>query len=485
MPAKIFSQLYSLTEPDFCAYSRLGPDGRAIVTRADNIPMIFWPDGRWCIEANLYMARLFEEGLSRDGRGGSLHTYATQISPLLRYCFGMQQKHSHKRTRNNSSSEKINFQDLTDSDFSDFISGLLSDEEYEGLRKVRSKNYVISIGRRCLDFLHFVGNYHQITNFVGPTGQITAQQKSLRISSLNRNAVAHRTYWSHRAFPAPGPHKKRLPISEADIKALNEVVHNASSSVYLKKRRYLMLTLLEVTGARRSEIAELTVSSVQNAALMNLPSLELVTKKRGSQKKETRLVPILRSVLVQILEFIEKNRALVIRRMTKSFGDHDFVLVSETTGKPLSANTITAEIHFLRKAAGLRGRIHPHMFRHTFITRLFKALVEQHSLRNPNDLRNYLLDGEKLKREAAEWTGHTNIHSLENYIHLAFEGTQDYVGAIGKVAINNSINIALRSIASARKELDVTHSRASLKRTLDSLSELLEIISKELELPSC
>ena len=72
-----------------------------MTTPAHDIPMLSWPDGRWCLPANIYMLELYHRGLSRKNHGGTLLTYAANITHLLRYCFDNQ----------------IDFPDLTDNQF--------------------------------------------------------------------------------------------------------------------------------------------------------------------------------------------------------------------------------------------------------------------------------------------------------------------------------------------------------------------------------
>jgi len=81
------SKLYTLTKGNFTLPYCIDGQNRVISSKADNIPMIKWPDGRWCTLANMYMCRLYEQGHSRNNDGGTLKTYAANISHLIRYCF--------------------------------------------------------------------------------------------------------------------------------------------------------------------------------------------------------------------------------------------------------------------------------------------------------------------------------------------------------------------------------------------------------------
>lgn len=158
-------QLYTLTKEDFRLPLAVDRCGKAITARADNIPMLCWPDGRWCFEANLYILELYEKGLSRKN-GGSLKIYAANLSHLLRYCY---QNHT----------DPIN---LTDNQFTLFIKGLQAERKNNrpDVRR-RDANTIISIGRNCLDFLGCVGRFHNQSDFVSKKGRIRAEQKEFQI----------------------------------------------------------------------------------------------------------------------------------------------------------------------------------------------------------------------------------------------------------------------------------------------------------------
>lgn len=429
------TKLYQITDTDFKAYSHTIQNGRVQTSPADNIPMMRWPDGRWCWLANVYMHELYQRGLSRKNNGGTLLTYAANISPLIRFCYNNQ----------------VDFIDLTDNKFTFFIKTL------QGKRRIkdpevlsRDANSVIAIGSTCLDFLACVGRFYDEDEFIGLKGRIIAHQKEYVIKGegLKKGRVV-RKYWHHRAFPTADPKKKRLPISTENIKKLREAVLPLSNDSYVRKRRYTMLTLLEITGARRYEVAKATVDSVRKAALMPQPMLKLITVKRHGGRDVTRFLPISNHDVRVLLEFIDKNRQIIIKKTCGFANDDGYLLVSETTGKGLKPNTITQEISLLRKEAGIKEKACPHMFRHRFITKMFVALIERHEFENVDDFRRALLDTETMKQQLQEWTGHVNISSLDVYLHLAFEEAAHYkktYSAISAKRVVESLSSSLRQI---------------------------------------
>jgi len=427
--------------------------------------MLAWPNGKWCLLANIYLLELYARGLSRKNRGGTLLTYAANISHLIRFCYN----------------NKTDFIDLTDNQFTFFINGLIS--ERSGVspeRLARTANSVIAIGRNCLEFLASVGRTYTDDGFIGSNGRIRAEQKEFNIrqeSQPKGKGKLVRKFWHHRAFPTPDAKNKRLPISTDVINRLREAVASVSNSIYLRKRRYVMLKLLEITGGRRIEISELTVESVYQAAKMSEPMLKLITAKKHEEK--FRYIPISRHDVIFLLEFIEKNRRRIIRTTCGYKLDDGYVLVSETTGKKLQPNTITQEISALALAAGIKEKSCPHMFRHRFITKLFVALIEQHEFENADNFRRALLDTESIKQKIQEWTGHTNMSSLDVYINLAFEEVANFQKTYDIIKAQRSIDSFKETLKQLQEELRVGSSPAEIS---DRLQSLIEALNTDLEI---
>lgn len=398
------SKLYRHAPSEFGLPAHVSATGEITLHPAGGMPLMYWPDGRWCFEASLFMGDLAKQGLSRRYRGGTLLTYATHISPLLRYCHA----------------NSLDLLSLTDSHFSLFMRAVIGERRAPGAPTLaRTETSSIQVGRTCLRFLCFLSEFSGV-EVVGSNGQVRAEQRTTTLA-VGRNGRSKRvSYWHHPSFPTPSPARKRLPIAADVIAALRGVVAHSSNTTYQKKRRYIMLRLLEVTGGRRSEVAALTVRSVLDALAASSPMLKIITVKGRNGQTPTREIPVTRHDLVLLKEFIEKNRSIVIRKTCGKQRDQGFLLVSETTGEQLQPNTITQEIAFLARSARIEDRASPHMFRHRFITKLFLALIEQHRFDNSDAFRAALISTEDFKRKVLEWTGHRSIISLEPYLHLAF-----------------------------------------------------------------
>lgn len=434
---------------------------------ASDIPMLTWPDGTWCFPANVYILKLYQSGHSRKNKGGTLLTYATNISHLLRYAFN----------------NKIELVDLTDNQFSLFIRTLQGEKRASKPTVfARNANTVIAIGRNCLDFLATIGNLYQNENFIGPKGQIRAEKREYAIRGVGRRNTASKYAqhcWYHRAFPTTDPKIKRYPISGENVEKIRNVIQSSSKTLYQRKRRYVMLKLLEITGARRYEIASLTCSSVIEASSMAAPLLKLMTVKKRTGKVEYRYIPIARHDLAELIEFILVNRKRIIRLTCGSHSDDDRLLISETTGHGLRPNTITQEIAFLVKEAGIQEKACAHMFRHRFITKIFVALIKQHEFENTDSFRRALLDTETLKQKVLEWTGHSNLASLDVYIDLAFDEVANFSATFSTVNTKRITESLKTSIKQLQADLS---DEPNIPEIIDRLNSLLTAYLDDLNL---
>lgn len=454
-------QLYTITRQNYRLPIAMDARGKALTTQADNIPMLSWPDNRWCFEANIYMLELYERGLSRRNSGGTLAIYAANISHLLRYCF----------------ENRTDLLSLTDSQFTLFIRGLQVERKKNGSNiRIRDANTIINIGRNCLDFLNCISKFHNQIDFVSKNGRIRADRKESQINIDGSSKILRRSFWYHHAFPTPDCKVRVLPISSNNITKLREAVVQSSKSTFLKRRRQLMLMMLEVTGGRRSEIVRLTVESVFKAQAMVHPMLELITlKKRGSP---IRQIPIPRPDLDLLVSFVEKQRRRIVKEKLGIHQDHGYVFISETNGQPLNAQTLSQEMYALAKTANIDEKAHAHMFRHRFITKLFVSLIEQHAFENVDDFRRALLNIETLKQKVQQWTGHTRTSSLDIYIDLAFEEAANFQKTYDTVALS-------RVIASTRSQAMILRQEVndglSFKEAMLKVEQLLSSFEEEIK----
>jgi integrase len=224
---------------------------------------------------------------------------------------------------------------------------------------------------------------------------------------------------------------------------MRNVVHVVSKNKQQRARRRAMLLLLEITGARRGEVASISVAAIRQAAQMKRPMLEVATLKRRQETPPVRYIPVSNADMVAMLEYVEVYRNAVVRKKWRG-ADHGLVLVSSRSGAPLCDSTITAEVKLLAKAAGIKQNVCPHMFRHRYITKLFVEMISRHQIENADEFRRALLSTESLKQRMLEWTGHTSILSLNTYISLAFDELSSYRKTLSHVQAGTAVESFLR-----------------------------------------
>lgn len=385
--------------------------GKTYTKEAHNLPFLFWPDGTPCTPANMYMLILRDTPNGRGGilsrrgkKGGTLGDYANKISQLIRFCYR----------------ERKNFLDLNDADFSRFMSEIITQRLKNHVKQRQKSSKTANLtGQVCLRFLQYLGNFANQPNFVAPRGIINI---SYRISTrIGRNEQVFKVEsMHHHSFAIGGDAPNtRDPISDESIKTLKDTIDKSNVSPFLKQRKHLHIQFLEYLGPRVGELSELTISAVNNAFALEKPMLELSTLKKGV--KTTRLIPVSRMLLQQARKHIKTRREKIISKFTKSGRpDHDFVFISETTGKPLGDSTITNEINSLARAANIEAKACPHMFRHAFCTNLFVLLFERHKFQSEKHFEIRLISDESFLNEVMQYTGHSDQGVLKTYIKRAY-----------------------------------------------------------------
>ncbi|WP_081275835.1 site-specific integrase [Stenotrophomonas maltophilia] len=465
----IDGQLFALTEEDFRVPHFVDHSGNLHTRDGGNIPLVYWPDGRWCHHGNSFVLHLLEKGQSRRNRGGTLAVTASNISHLIRYCWKV----------------GIEITDLDDNHFREFIDGLCrAPHASRPGQLARSSNTVIAIGRSCLQFLSYVAEATADTKLIGQNGRVRAtstggdpRRRYEDAAGRNRKPETDHPTWTHPSFPIPSAKRRRLPISTKNIERLREAASHISTTAHQRMRRQVMLTLLESTLGRRSEINEITPQAIQEALMMDVPMIELATLKR--RVRSVRQIPIPRSDLEFISQYITFYRSKVARQHPRVSKKVDGLLLNDRTGRPINSETITGEIRLLRQAAGISEQACAHMFRHRGITKFLVALIEQYEPKSADDFRNLLTDIEALKHKTAEFTGHADISSLDPYIDLAFDEVTDFKKSYDLARASSAIESFKNSI---RVQISELEHGGSAERTASAMESLADALLQDLAL---
>jgi integrase len=434
-------------------------DGKVNTRDAENLPFIYWPNRVPCLEANAYMISLLQKGLSRRNRGGTIAEYAKNISPLLRFCYV----------------NGLKLIDLTDNYFTLFIRGLQA-LSVEG-EKQRSCNEVIKIGRRCIDFLFYLADFHSSDNIIGEVNcSITVNRKEFTMVSKS-NRKFRQKYWAHESFPDPDPVLRRHPISNDVVKALKKTAGNIKDKG-LRLRKELMIACFEQTGGRREEVANIRIKDIEaaNRSTGSVPLLWMETLKKGND----RFLPVPRVFIQLAMKYIKRVRRRIIRNKLGRANDHGFLFISHTQGTRLTTDTLTTELSKLCVAAGVDDQPgHAHLFRHAYITQKFVVTILQYDINNKDEFRKALLSTSAIKLDIQQWTGHKSLNSLDTYIDLAFYEIGHMSRVHNAISLKAAVGVAMDRIGSLEAEAKVEH--ATLSELMEDFKDLIGAFRRDIE----
>jgi integrase/recombinase XerD len=204
----------------------------------------------------------------------------------------------------------------------------------------------------------------------------TAQYPALAPSSAARTLIAVRglhaflakegitTSDCARAIKPPGI-SKRLPkaLTFAEIERLLAAVGAGSESdlSVLMMRDQALLELLYGTGARISELTDLTLDDVSTLS-SELPILRL----KGKGNKE-RLVPVGSHASRALESYLVRSRPVLSGKSTSSSS-----VFLNARGSKLSRQSAWTILQAAATRADLAGKVSPHTMRHSFATHLLE-----------------------------------------------------------------------------------------------------------------
>ncbi|MGX9419304.1 tyrosine-type recombinase/integrase [Vibrio sp. WJH972] len=431
---------------DFEQWSHLGFDGALVFRKPLDIPFVTYSNHVPCYEANAYIHKLILRNLKSD----TIRGYAHDIIHLVHFI--------EKQPLLNR------FSQLTDETFTLFIQSLQADRTALGELK-RKNNSVIKIAYTCLDFLQFVQDFHDLRAFIGRDkgNSIQILEKPYKRKQEGRRGFIEGVKVTHTAVPTKDEIKKRHPVSGDDALRVWEFIKSQKNKD--KRRRDMALyTSMEQLGARVSELHLIKMTDYQEARRTGMLTLTSLKRKDDNT---TRKIPVSHLLLSVIADYI-KIRKKVMKKKAK----HDYLFISLKTGQPLSADSWTTYMNLWRKELGIEGELHPHLWRHAFITDKLKELIlATKEVNDKDDFRKHLLHTQTFKMQLQQWTGHTILSSLDVYIDLAFADIHGYTEVYNAVSLKSSVDFAKRQIELLeeqieRKELTTTGALGEIKRLL-------------------
>ncbi|RMZ62281.1 tyrosine-type recombinase/integrase, partial [Vibrio anguillarum] len=165
---------------------------------------------------------------------------------------------------------------------------------------------------------------------------------------------------SHSSIPKKDEINKRHPVSQDDALRVWEFIKTQKNKD--KRRRDMALyTTMEQLGARISEFHLIKMSDYEEARRTGM--LTLTTLKRRDDKT-SRKIPVPHLLLSVIADYIKVRKKVMRKKKVK----HDFLFISLTTGQPFSSDSWGTYMNTWKKELGIEGELHPHLWRHAFIT---------------------------------------------------------------------------------------------------------------------
>ena len=456
--------------PAFILPDHVNEKGHVTNRNASKVPYVHWPNKEPCYEANAWMLRKWKTGNIKHTRrddGGTLETYARNISHLLRYCYA----------------NRIELSDLTDNTFKLFIQGLVAEKKDNG-KLTRQSNQVLAIGRKCIEFLVFVGELSGNTSLIGERGcQIEAYEGTYQKPYGKRGKTKAETYWTHASFPGPSPTIKKLPVSKDVVQRLKDECKKTKDKG-LRLRDELMIACFEQSPGRRFEVCELKVEDFINASnsIGSPVQLKMYTAKTREDEAD-RFVPVPREFINKAMHYIRVIRRPLIRQKLGASKDHGYLLVGHTQARQVAKGFFNQRLGTIATRAGITVEPHaPHLWRHAYITQKFIIAIESYDLENQDAFRKALLSTSKLKLDLQQWTGHKNIGSLDHYIDLAFNEITQMGKIYDQMHLAASVGIIKDELESIMHQMSKATRLTEVKELTSRLFEITETFQEELEL---
>ncbi|MHA7685094.1 tyrosine-type recombinase/integrase [Cupriavidus sp. PET2-C1] len=335
---------------------------------------------------------------------------------------------------------------------------------------MRSPAQVNAICSTVLNFLAYIDSRMPGLNLLGRTGRIHAEKISFEVNLKHSGTSITRTCWVHDEVPRDRHSRRRFPVSTSAVERLYLSNDELQTEPFVKRRRYIMLRLLEMTGGRRIEVSMITEQDIKDALLTG--ELKLFTAKK--RREESRVIPVSQADLKDILSYCKHYRKRIIRATVGLSADEGFLLISSSSGRQLAVDTLDSEMRALRIAADIDDEeVCLHAFRHRFATKVLIELILSQEYKDEDSLRKAILSTETLKMKLMEWLGVSSMAMVDHYIHLAFEEMADYQGTLDKLKVSKVAN----AMEAKLKDLDRRFSSIPTAEVRREFLEVMDVFS--------
>ena len=234
------------------------------------------------------------------------------------------------------------------------------------------------------------------------------RQENLSQSSINRILSALRTFFrylsSEKGFVDPltdlekSRQVRRLPkaLTVAEIVAMIEAAYREGEPVTIRDRA--LLELLYGSGARVSEVVNLDLADIHQ---VTSDGMEVQTIKLRGKGGKDRIVPLGSYANAALEDYLTRVRPDLAKNSSKTTS----AVFLNQRGTRLSRQSAWQFVLNAANAAGISGKVSPHVFRHSYAT--------------------HLLDGGADIRVVQELLGHASVTTTQIYTLITIDKVRE------------------------------------------------------------
>ncbi|HEY3292752.1 MAG TPA: site-specific tyrosine recombinase XerD [Candidatus Nanopelagicaceae bacterium] len=275
-----------------------------------------------------------------------------------------------------------------------------------------AENSISAYGRDLNRFGRFLDSSNVSLSDVTPQTmrefQNWLRHDELSQSTINRILSALRTFFrylaSENGFADPlidvekSRQVRRLPkaLTVGEIVAMIEAAYREGDPVSIRDRA--LLELLYGTGARVSELVNLDLADIHQ---ISNDGVDVQTIKLRGKGGKDRIVPLGSFAHAALLDYMTRVRPVLAQNSAKTTA----AVFLNQRGTRLSRQSAWQFVLNAAKAAGITGKVSPHVFRHSYAT--------------------HLLDGGADIRVVQELLGHASVTTTQIYTLVTIDKVRE------------------------------------------------------------
>jgi integrase/recombinase XerD len=282
------------------------------------------------------------------------------------------------------------------------------------IEKGLSPNSITAYDRDLRKFALFINSesleYSSLTEEDISRYEASLKRLDLSPASINRAISALKSFYLYLgieyeiANPMQAVERRKLTrklpkaLTVSEITSLIDATKRLDNPISL--RDFALLELLYGTGARVSEVIGINLNDI--ASSTDDQSSVSTVKLRGKGSKE-RIVPIGSYAMKALSEYLTRTRPALAEKSKQK--NANAALFLNSRGTRLSRVSAWQIVSDAADATGLRGKISPHVFRHSYAT--------------------HLLDGGADIRVVQELLGHASVTTTQIYTLVTIDKVRE------------------------------------------------------------